>query len=196
MASATRIPRFTAEQYIALERKAEFKSEFRNGYIVAMAGTSREHGLIAGNTFRKIGNAFEARPCEVHIADMRVRVSPGGLYTYPDVVAVCGEAKFEDDDLDTLLNPTLIVEVLSQSTEAYDRGEKFMQYRQSGSLREYVLISQDKVLVERYTRSGNDWLYTAFRSLDDTLRLTSIDCEISLREIYRKVELPGDAAGA
>jgi Uma2 family endonuclease len=194
MASATVIPRITPEQYLALERKADFKSEYGNGFIIAMAGTSREHSLIAGNVYRKIGNQFEDRPCEAHINDMRVRVGPTGLYTYPDVVAVCGEAKFEDDELDTLLNPTMIVEVLSLTTEAYDRGAKFAQYRQLASLREYVLIAQDKILVERYTRQGEDWLRADFRSLDESLRLSSIDCEIPLREIYAKVKLPGDAA--
>ncbi len=130
MASAILIPKFTAAQYLALERKADFKSEYYNGYIVAMAGASREHSLIVSNVSRQIGNQLEDRPCEVHITDMRVRVSPTGLYTYPDVLAVCGEAEFEDDELDTLLNPTMIVEVLSPTTESYDRGDKFMQYRE------------------------------------------------------------------
>jgi Uma2 family endonuclease len=192
MASATEIPRFTPAQYLALERKADFKSEYCNGYIIAMAGTSREHSLIAGNVYRKIGNNFEDRPCEVYISDMRVRVSPTGLYTYPDVVAVCGEAEFEDDKFDTLLNPTMIVEVLSPTTEAYDRGDKFAQFRQLISLQEYVLVAQNKVLVERYTRQGEKWILTEYRSLDDTLRLGSINCEISLREIYRKVEFPSE----
>jgi Uma2 family endonuclease len=208
MASDAVIPRFTPEQYLALERKADFKSEYRNGYIVpmagigrepgvAMAGTSRKHSLIAGNIYRKIGNQLEERPSEVHISDMRVRVSPTGLYTYPDVVAVCGEAEFEDDEFDTLLNPTVIVEVLSPTTEADDRGDKFGQYRELMSLREYVVIAQDNVLVERYTRQGEQWLLKDFRSLDESLRLASIDCEIPLREIYAKVKLPGvEAAGS
>jgi Uma2 family endonuclease len=196
MASATLIPRFTAEQYIALERKADFRSEYRNGYVVAMAGASREHNLIAGNTHGEIRSQVKERRCEVYMSDMRVRVSADGLYTYPDVVVVRGEAEFEDDELDTLLNPTMIAEVLSPTTEAYDRGEKFARYRESASLREYVLIAQDKVLVERFTRQGDDWIRSVYQSLDETLRLTSIDCEIPLREIYRKVNLPGDAASA
>jgi Uma2 family endonuclease len=190
MASATEISRFTSEQYLALERKADVKSEYCNGHIIAMAGVSRQHSMIAGNGYRKIGNQFEDRPCEVHVSDMRVRVSPTGLYTYPDVVAVCGEAEFEDDKVDTLLNPTMIVEVLSPTTEAYDRGDKFAQFRQLTSLREYVLIAQNKVLVERYTRQGEEWLLKEFRSLDESLRLDSIDCEISLRDIYNKVDFP------
>jgi len=192
MASATVIPRIAPEQYLALERKADFKSEYHNGFIVAMAGTSTEHNQIAGNLYRKIGNRFENRPCQVYISDVRVRVSATGLYTYPDVVAVCGEAEFEDDELDTLLNPTMIAEVLSSSTESYDRGDKFAQYRRLPSLREYVLVAQDKVLVERYTRQGDEWPLTEFHSLDDALPLVSIGCEIALREIYALIEFPGE----
>ena len=194
MASATSIPRFTPEQYLALERKADFKSEFCNGFITAMAGASREHNVIAGNLHGEVRAQLKGRPCEVYISDMRVRVGPAGLFTYPDVVAVCGEARFLDDKRDTLLNPTMIAEVLSSSTESYDRGDTFMHFRRLESLREYVLISQDKVLVERFTRQGDEWLLTEFRHLDDTLRLASIDCAVPLREIYARIEFPGEAA--
>ena len=169
MASATFLPRFTPEQYLALERKADFKSEFCNGFITAMAGASREHNVIAGNLHGEVRSQLKGRPCEAYIADMRVRVGPAGLFTYPDVVAVCGEARFLDDKGDTLLNPTMIAEVLSASTESYDRGDKFMHFRRLESLREYVLISHDKVLVERFTRQGDEWLLTEFHKLDDTL---------------------------
>jgi Uma2 family endonuclease len=192
MASAARTPSFTPEQYLALERKADFKSEYYNGFIVALAGATKEHNQIAGNLYRKIGDQFENRPCAVYISDMRVFISPTGLYTYPDVVAVCGEPRFQDDEVDTLLNPTMIVEVLSRSTESNDRGRKFGHYRQLRSLREYVLIPQDEVLVERYVRQGENWVLTEFRNLDDTLRLDSVDCDILLREIYAKVEFRGD----
>lgn len=191
MASATSVPRFTVEQYLALERKADFKSEFCDGFIIAMAGASRAHSLIAGNLHGEIRTQLKGRPCEVYMSDMRVRVNPTGLFTYPDVVAVCGETRFLDDKGDTLLNPMLIVEVLSDSTEAYDRGGKFMHYRRLESLREYVLVSQDKVLVERFTRQGDEWLLTEFRNLDDTLRLASIDCAVSSREIYARIEFRG-----
>ena len=197
MASATSIPRFTPEQYLALERKADSKNEFCNGFIIAMAGASREHNVIAGNFHGEIRLQLKGRSCEVYISDMRVRVAPAGLFTYPDVVAVCGEAQFLDDKVDTLLNPTMIVEVLSRSTESYDRGDKFMHYRRLESLREYVVVAQDKVLVERFTRQGDEWLLTEFRNLDETLRLASIDCAIPLREIYARIEFPGeDTAGA
>jgi Uma2 family endonuclease len=194
MATATVVRRFTPEQYLALERNARSKSEYCNGYIIAMAGASKEHNQIAGNAYRKIGNQIEDRHCTVYISEMRVRVTSTGLYTYPDVVAVCGEAEFEDDHVDTLLNPTVIAEVLSPTTEAYDRGDKFAQFRRIPSLREYVLIAQDKVLVERYTRQGEEWVLKEFRRLDESLRLDSIDCVIPLREIYAKVTFPGEEA--
>jgi len=197
MASATSIPRFTPEQYLDLERKADFKSEFCDGFITAMAGASREHNIITGNLYSEIHSQLKERPCEVYMSDMRVRVSLAGLFTYPDVVAVCGEPRFLDDKGDTLVNPTMIVEVLSTSTQSYDRGDKFMHYRRLESLREYVVVAQDKVLVERFTRRGDEWLLTEFRKLDETLRLASIDCAVPLREIYARIELPGeDAAGA
>src|SRR4051794_10859027 len=120
MPSAAVKTRYTPEQYLALERKATFKSEYYNGSIYAMAGASRAHNLVAGNLFREVGSQLKDCPCEVYMSEMRVRVGPTGLYTYPDIVAVCGEPQFQDGELDTLLNPTLIVEVLSSSTEAYD----------------------------------------------------------------------------
>jgi len=194
MASAAQIPRYTPAEYLALERKADFKSEYYKGHITAMAGASREHNVIAGNLFRKIGNQLEGRPRESYISDMRVFIERTGLYTYPDVVVVCGEAQFEDDERDTLLNPTMIAEVLSPTTESYDRGKKFGHYRQLNSLREYVLVAQDEVLVEHYIRQGDHWVLTEFRNLDDRLRLTSIDCEVSLREIYARVEFGTEEA--
>jgi len=190
MASASEVPRFTQEQYLALERKANIKSEYYNGFIWAMADASREHNLIAGNLHGEIRSQLKGRPCEVYTSDMRLRVTPTGLYTYPDVMAVCGERKYLDDKTDTLLNPTMIADVLSRTTEAYDRGDKFAQFRRLASLRKYVLISQDKVRVERYTRQDDEWLLKEFCGLDESLRLDSIDCEVSLRDIYAKVEFP------
>jgi Uma2 family endonuclease len=194
MAPASDVPRFTPEQYLALERKANFKSEYDNGFIWAMAGASDEHNTIALNLGGEIRSELKGRPYKAYVSDMRVRVSPTGLYTYPDVMAVCGERQFLDDKTDTLLNPTMIAEVLSPTTEAYDRGDRFVKYRQLSSLREYVLIAQDKVLVERYTRQGDQWLLTEFKSLDDILPLTSIGCEIALREIYALIEFPAEKA--
>jgi Uma2 family endonuclease len=134
--------RYTREEYLALERKSPIKHEYHDGEMFAMAGVSRAHSLIAGNLFRVVSTQLVDRPCEVHINDIRVLVSPTGLYTYPDIVTVCGEARFEDSEVDTLLNPNAIVEVLSASTEAYDRGKKFAHYRRLESLQEYVMVAQ------------------------------------------------------
>lgn len=192
MSSATRsnVPRFTPEQYLALERRAEFKSEFDNGFIEAMSGASREHNLINGNVFSEIRARLRDRPCEVYTNDMRVWIGPARQYTYPDVTAVSGEPGFQDGEFDTLLNPTLIVEVLSPSTESKDRSRKFAGYRRLKSLREYVLISQNEVLVEKYVRDGDKWIYTVLDNLEDSLHLVSIDCAIPLKEVYAKVQFP------
>jgi Uma2 family endonuclease len=183
---------YTPEQYLALERAAEYKSEYINGEIYAMSGASREHNLITGNVLSALHAQLRGRPCEIYASDMRVKVSPTGMYTYPDVVAVCGEPRFEDDQVDTLLNPTAILEVLSPSTEAYDRGEKFAHYRRLETLSEYVLVSQDKARVEHYIRDGvrsNQWVLTETSGLDGVLELASIGCELALRDVYDKVNL-------
>lgn len=195
MSSAAEKRRYTAEEYLALERKAPFKSEYYRGEIFAMSGASREHNLIAGNLFSSIRSQFLDRPCETFMSDMRVRVLPTGLYTYPDVVAVCGEPRFEDDEVDTLINPTLVIEVLSPSTERYDRGAKFGQYRRIESLREFLLASQDEVLVEHYVRHGEEWVLTAYDRRETVLKLDSIGCEVSLRDAYSKVDVPEGGAG-
>jgi Uma2 family endonuclease len=189
MSTATRV-RYTPQEYLSLERKSLTKHEYHDGEISAMAGTTREHSLIGGNLARAIGNQFEDRPCEVHTSDLRVSVSEPGVYTYPDVVAVCGEPRFLDNELDTLLNPTVIAEVLSESTEAYDRGAKFRNYRRIPSLREYVLVAQDRMSVERYTRQGDDWIFSELTEPDQALRLESIGCDVPLKAIYSKVQFP------
>jgi Uma2 family endonuclease len=194
MASAARISRSTPEQYLALERKAEFKSEYYDGFITAIAGASREHILITGNLNRKIGSQLENRRCETYTTDMRVLVGRTGLYTYPDVIVVGGEPRFLDEHVDTLLNPTLIIEVLSPATETYDRGKKAGHYRRIESLKECVLVAQDEVHVERYLRQGDDWLLTDLRSIDDILSLTSIECHVPLREIYARIQFPDVAS--
>jgi Uma2 family endonuclease len=183
MASAALKTRYTPEQYLALERRNEFKSEYDNGLITTMAGASRAHNLITGNLNGEIRSQLKDRPCEVYGSDMRVCVSPTGLYTHPNVVAVCGKPYFQDDEQDTLLNSTMIVEVLSPAIESYDRGDKFAHYRRLATLREYVIVAQDKVMVERNTRQGSEWLLTELNRLDETLRLEPIECQVPLREI-------------
>ncbi len=181
----------TPEEYLAIERKAECKSEYFNGEMFAMAGASERHVLIVTNVVAELRGQLRRRPCTVYSTDLRVRVSPTGLYTYPDVVVVCGQAQFADDQKDTLLNPTLIVEVLSESTKDYDRGGKFEHYRSLASLNEYVLIAQDKHHVEHFVRqSDNRWLLSETNRLEDTIHLSSIDCNLALAEVYDKVEMP------
>ena len=197
MPSTARQPHYTPEEYLALERKADCKSEYVNGQVIAMAGASRIHNLIAGNFYREVSQQLRGRPCEAYISDMRVKVSHTGLYTYPDVVVVCGEIRFEDVDNDTLLNPTVIVEVLSASTEAYDRGEKFAHYRRLESLQEYLLVAQDKVRIEYYVRQGAQWILSEASTLDETVHLAAIDCDVVLRDVYDKVQFAGsDSATA
>lgn len=190
MSSAATKKRFTPQEYLALERKSETRNEYYNGEIFAMAGASREHNLIVANLLRDIGNQLEDRPCESYPSDMRVYIEATGLYTYPDIVVVCSEPRFQDREVDTLLNPTVIVEVLSPSTEAYDRGVKFRHYRCIGSLREFVLISQDRMMVERYTRQGNDWILSDLTDPDQILKLESIGCQTPLNRIYAKIKFP------
>jgi Uma2 family endonuclease len=181
-------PYLTPEQYLEIERKAEFKSEYYQGEMFAMSGARRAHNLIATNTVRELSQQLLERPCEVYSSDMRVKVSSTGLYTYPDVVVVCGEPRFLDDEFDTLLNPKVLVEILSESTEAYDRGRKFELYRSLESLAEYVMISSLRVGVERYTRQPDgSWNYISKTSLDDTIDLKSVDCHLRLADLYERV---------
>jgi Uma2 family endonuclease len=186
MASLPARTLFTPEGYITQERKALHKSEYLSGQIFAMSGASRAHNLITGNIFNRLYNQLVASDCEVYSSDMRVQPSPTA-YFYPDVVVACGEPRFEDDVFDTLLNPTVIVEVLSPSTAAYDRGEKFEHYQQLTSLQDYILISQNRCGVEHYQRQGLQWERTEFCAPEDVMSLISIGCEISLRDIYTRV---------
>src|SRR5438270_9398553 len=180
----------TPEEYLAVERRAEYKSEYIDGEMVAMTGASRRHNLIATNITREIGQQLKGRPCEGYASDMRVRVPSTRLYTYPDVVVVCGEPRFEDDYVDTLLNPTLLVEVLSESTELYDRGKKFGFYRMIESLAEYLLVAQDECRVEQYVKQPDGrWLLSDYRSPEDVVELGSIQCKLALSEVYDKVIL-------
>jgi len=177
----------TPEEYLALERRSETKSELVNGRIYAMTGASREHNLITANLVRELSTQLRGRPCESYASDMRVKVDETGMYTYPGVVALCGEPAFEDAAVDTLLNPAVIVEVLSPSTESYDRGEKFAHYRRLASLREYVLVAQNRVRVEHYARRGEQWVLTEFSDLAGAFELPSVGCTLRLVDVYERV---------
>lgn len=177
----------TPEEYIALERKATLKSEYLNGEILAMSGASNAHNLITLDIATEINIQLRGRECLIYSSDMRVKTERTSAYFYPDVVVFCGEPRFEDNVFDTLLNPILVIEVLSPSTEAYDRGEKFARYQEIASLREYILVSQDRVRVEHHRLLKTQWVQTAFEGSEDVLPLVSIGCELRLRDIYRRV---------
>lgn len=187
-------PRFTPERYLALERAADHRSELINGQIYAMSGASRRHNLIVLNFGSELRAQLRGRPCETYVSDMRVKVADTTMYTYPDVSAVCGSPRFEDTNGDTLLNPDLIAEVLSPSTERHDRGVKFAHYRRIETLREYILLSQDHPRIEHYTRDGEHWVFTEITDVDGTLPIVSLGCTLSVREIYERVQF-GDDAG-
>jgi Uma2 family endonuclease len=179
----------TPEEYLEIERKAEFKSEYFQGEMFAMAGASFAHSQIVSNAMRELGNQLRGGPCQPVTSETRVCVTPAGLYTYPDIVVVCGKPQFVDSKPDTLLNPTVIIEVLSESTEAYDRGRKFELYGSLKSLAEYVMISSLRVRAERYTREADGtWNYGERTTLVDTVDLKSINCHLGLADLYERVD--------
>jgi Uma2 family endonuclease len=181
----------TPEEYLAQERLADFKSEYLCGEVFAMAGATWEHTLTKDNLAAETRSQLKNGPCHVLTSDMRVRVHATGLYTYPDIAIVCDEPQFEDEVLDTLLNPRVLVEVLSDSTEKYDRGAKFGHYRQIPSLQEFVLVAQDQFLVERYVRQvDGSWLLTVFSDPKGEFAFASIPVRVPLAEIYRGVKFP------
>ena len=194
------VPRYTPEQYLELERRAEHRSEYVNGQILASPGHGEEHNTITVNVAAALHAQFRGRPCRAYVSDMRVRITDAGMYAYPDVVAVCGERRFEDAQVDTLINPTVVIEVLSPSTEAYDRGAKTAHYRRIASLRKYVLIAQDRRSVERYSRPdgmahtpGDPWTFAEFTDPDAVVHLASVGCELRVGDVYDGVEFPDDA---
>jgi Uma2 family endonuclease len=201
----------TAEEYLDLEEKAEYKSEYMDGAVFAMggemAGVSRVHDIIARNIGSELHHQFKDTPCVAHTGDMRVAANLTRAYTYPDISIACKEARYIRRGTDNLLNPVAIIEVLSPSTELFDRGQKFGKYRQISSLMEYVLVYQDEILVERYARQpnesggglrldGGDWLYSSLNSLDDILTFTSVPATLRLRDIYDRVFPAAEEGGS
>jgi len=185
---STALKRITPQEYLIRERQASCKSEFYQGEIFAMGGGSANHSLIAANFVREAGNALKDKPCAVFNSDLRVQVRSTGLYTYPDATIVCGEREFDDDQRDTIINPTVIVEVLSDSTKKYDRGKKANHYRQIASLKELLLITQDRPHVERFTRQPNgDWMFHEQYDLSADFELKSLGILVAISELYRGV---------
>ena len=200
---------FTVEEYFLLEERSPYKSQYIHGEIFPMGegaatsppslmgGAVPNHVLVATNIAVGLGSRFRGRPCRVFSADLSVAVDPGGFYTYPDVVALCGQPKYETTHSPaSLLNPQLIVEVLSPSTEAYDRGDKFLFYQRLASLTDYVLVAADRIGVEHYTLRASGWVPTGYSRPDDRLVFASVEAELTLAEIYDKVDFPPPRAAA
>jgi Uma2 family endonuclease len=185
------VTKVTEEQYLAIDRAAEFRSEFLDGEMVARSGVSMRHARLQQNISVGLDNPLRDRGCEVFGSDFRVRVSRR-MYAYPDVSVVCGEPRLADERQDILLNPVVIFEVLSPSTEKYDRGVKFQHYRTVDSLKDYVLVDQDQFRIEHYSReTDNTWTLHDHQGLNDELKIASIGVSLSLSRIYDRVELPG-----
>lgn len=181
--------RMTPDEYLAMERQSEFRSEYLDGEMYAMSGSSREHNLIVTNLSREISSQLLGHPCETYTNGQRVHI-PTESYVYPDLVVACGKPHFQDQQFDSLLNPILIIEVLSPSTEAYDRGKKFEHYQAIPFVAEYILVAQDKPRIEQFLRQdSNRWLLTAYSGLATRIVLPSIGCELALAEVYERIDL-------
>lgn len=189
MAVALRHRRFSPEEYLTLERAAEYKSEYLNGEIFAMAGGSPDHNTISYNLNGITHRQLIGGPCRGYTSDMKVRSTPEGLYSYPDLTIVCGEPRFHDKYGDVLLNPTAIFEVLSPGTESFDRGEKWAHYQTIESLRDYVMISQDEPQIQHYAKQPDGrWMLSTTSCLDNSIRIVSIECDVVLSEVYDRIE--------
>jgi len=188
----------TEGEYLAIERSAEYKSEFFDGEMFAMAGGTLRHSLIATNVAREFGNRLKGGPCVPFNSDLRIKIAATGLFTYPDLSVICGPPEFVPETDDTVLNPTVLVEVLSDSTEAYDRGKKFEHYRQIATLQEYLLVSQKEPRIEQFIRQPDGrWLLNEAAGLEATLELPSLRIKLSLAEVFANVQfVPTPIRGA
>jgi Uma2 family endonuclease len=180
--------RMTEDEYLAFDRSSKNRHELLDNYIIAMAGASRRHILITGNAYASLHSQLRQRPCEVYQSEMRVRVKAGRSYYYPDIVVVCGEPQFIDASVDTLTNPTLLIEVLSPSREKKDREVKAKNYRQMPSVQEYLFIEQDEVSAEHYVRKEDRWEIRDYEALTGIIELSSIDCRLALADVYEKIK--------
>ena len=181
---------YTVEAYLEIERSGLVKHEYYRGEIFALAGSSEAHNLILTNLLTSLNVQLRNRPCKVYPSDMRVKIPKTGLYTYPDVSIVCGTPQFDDAKHDTLLNPLIVIEILSPSTERYDRGKKFQNYRTVATLQEYILVSQDEYHIEHYINlNDGNWLLTSYDAVTMTVHLKTIDCTLTLEDVYNKVDI-------
>jgi Uma2 family endonuclease len=179
----------TPDEYLAAERLSEDRSEYLDGGVYPMTGASVNHSQIVLNVATEISTQLRTRPCRVLVIDLKVRLPDSRKFFYPDVTVICDELQYHDDRRDIILNPNLVIEVLSPSTEAFDRGAKFRAYQMIESLKEYVLVSQDKPVVEQFVRqSDGKWTYTAVTGLESSLLLPSVECNLNLSAVYDKVD--------
>lgn len=182
------------ERYLEIERTAEFRSEYINGEMFAMAGGSRNHAWIVSNALSRLSEQLRGKACGASASDLRLYSHRSRIFTYPDIVVTCGPDQFLDNRRDTIVDATLIVEVLSPSTKSYDRGEKFVFYRSLPSFSEYLLVAQDTILAEHYVRqSDGAWLLREFTSPNNVIELTSIGCRLQLDSLYERVEFDSPA---
>lgn len=188
MQAAAKLKYLTPEEYLTIERQAEFKSEYVDGAMYSMAGGSPEHSLVGMNVSGELYVQLKKSSCRVFNSDQRVRVPSKRKYLYPDVTVVCDQPRFADDEKDVLLNPLLIVEVLSDSTEKYDRRKKFLYYQEIESFREYLLVDQNSPLIQHFVKQPDGgWLCTRIEGLDKTITFSTVNCTIALSDIYAKV---------
>ena len=185
-------PHITEEEYLRLERAAETKSEFVDGEIFAMSGGTLPHGMLAMRWGGEILAKLKGRNCYVYSSDVKIRTRRSGSYVYPDVSVVCGKPQTHRNADDILTNPTVVIEVLSPSTKGYDRGKKFSLYREIPSLRDYILVHADAVLVEQYSRQPESWLFREYSGVESSVRIASIDCTVALKDVYDGVIEPSE----
>ncbi len=179
---------YTKEEYLEMESAAEYKSEYYNGEIFAMAGGSPSHSIICVNLIRRIAESVENKDCTLFESNMKLELADA--YVYPDLTVVCGDINLSENKSDIITNPVLIIEVLSPGTESFDRGRKFEYYRMIKSLKEYVLVSQENVMIESfYKQNENSWLYTVAKGLEETIFIRAVDYELDLKDVYYKVPL-------
>lgn len=188
--STQKIKKLTPEEYLEIERNAEFKSEYYNGEMFALAGASYVHNRITRNISKALGLQLKGKVCEEFQSNLKIKEKISGLFTYPDVVVIRGEPEFYDDEKDVVVNPAVIMEVLSKSTETYDRGFKFELYRRIEALKDYFMVSQDKISIEYYTRNDDDsWTLKEFKKINQNIEIKSIGCILELKDVYYKVDL-------
>ncbi len=180
---------YTGAEYLELEEQSEYKSEFYNGEIFAMSGGSRNHSVICVNLNRKLAESLDDKDCILFDSHMKLDIPKLNSFVYPDAMVVCGDIEFYENRTDIIRNPILIIEVLSPSTESFDRSGKFQYYQTVSSVREYVLISQEKPMIEVYYKQDErNWLYSVVKGLEEKILLRTIQCELTLKDIYRKTD--------